>query len=111
MVPEKYIFYMYIYIYMLRLVLTRLVYSKNSDVMGVTFFFLWLHSPTQAASMKLYVSFQLLDLGRSVGVLGRVISSSQGTNTSPGTHWIGVRGPHSRSRCCGEEKNLALRGI
>jgi hypothetical protein len=31
-----------------------------------------------AASMKLSVSFQLLDLGQSAGLLGRVISSSQG---------------------------------
>jgi hypothetical protein len=29
-------------------------------------------------SMKLFVSLQLLDLGQSVGLLGRVISSSQG---------------------------------
>jgi hypothetical protein len=32
-----------------------------------------------AASMKLSVSFQLLDLGQSAGLLGRVISSSQGS--------------------------------
>jgi hypothetical protein len=31
-----------------------------------------------AASMKLSVSFWLLDLGQSAGLLGRVISSSQG---------------------------------
>jgi hypothetical protein len=31
-----------------------------------------------AASMKLYVLFQFLDLGQSAGLLGRVISSSQG---------------------------------
>jgi hypothetical protein len=31
-----------------------------------------------AASIKLSVSFQLLDLGQSAGLLGRVISSSQG---------------------------------
>jgi hypothetical protein len=30
-----------------------------------------------AASMKFYVSFRLLDLGKSAGLLGRVISSSQ----------------------------------
>jgi hypothetical protein len=38
------------------------------------FFFLWLYSPIQAlaASMKLSFSFQLLDLGKSVGLLGRV---------------------------------------
>jgi hypothetical protein len=45
------------------------------------FFFLWLYSPIQAlaASMKLSVSLQLLlDLWRSVGLLGPAISSSQG---------------------------------
>jgi hypothetical protein len=31
-----------------------------------------------AASMKLSVSFQLLDLGQSAGLLGQVFSSSQG---------------------------------
>jgi hypothetical protein len=31
-----------------------------------------------AASMKLSVSFRLLDLGQSAGLLRRVISSSQG---------------------------------
>jgi hypothetical protein len=31
-----------------------------------------------AASMKLSVSFHILDLGQSAGLLGRVISSSQG---------------------------------
>jgi hypothetical protein len=46
----------------------------------IYFFFLWFYSPIQAlaASMKLSVSLQLLDLGQSVGLLGRVISSSQG---------------------------------
>jgi hypothetical protein len=45
-------------------------------------FYLWLYSPIQAlaASMKLSVSLQLLDLGQSVGLLGRVISLSQGLN-------------------------------
>jgi hypothetical protein len=33
---------------------------------------------TLASSMKLHVSFQLLDLGQSAGLLGQVISSSQG---------------------------------
>jgi hypothetical protein len=57
-----------------------------------TFFFLWLYSPIEAsaASMKLSVSLQLLDLGQSVGFLGRVINSSQGlylyTNTEKRTH-------------------------
>jgi hypothetical protein len=42
---------------------------------------LWLYSPIQAsaASIKLSVSLQILDLGQSVGLLGRVISSSQGS--------------------------------
>jgi hypothetical protein len=31
-----------------------------------------------AASMKLSISFKLLDLGQLAGLLGRVISSSQG---------------------------------
>jgi hypothetical protein len=41
-------------------------------------FFLWLYSSIQAlaTSMKLSVSLQLLYLGPSVGLLGRVISSS-----------------------------------
>jgi hypothetical protein len=40
-----------------------------------------------AASMKLSVSFQLLDLGQSAGLLGRVISSSQGLCVSaPGDY-------------------------
>jgi hypothetical protein len=55
-------------------------------------FFLWLYSPIQAlaASIKLTVSLQLLDLGQSVGLLGGVITSSQGlylyTNTEKSTH-------------------------
>jgi hypothetical protein len=55
-------------------------------------FFLWLYSPIQAlaASMKLSVSLQLLYTGQSVGLLGRVISSSQGLylyiNTEKRTH-------------------------
>jgi hypothetical protein len=49
-------------------------------------------SPIQAlaAAMKLPVSLQLLDLGQLVGLLGRVISLSQGlylyTNTEICTH-------------------------
>jgi hypothetical protein len=63
-----------------------------------------------AASMKLSVSLQLLDLGQSVGLLERVISSSQGlylyTNTEKRTHntntihsLIGIRthGPNVRA--------------
>jgi hypothetical protein len=47
-------------------------------------FFLWLYSPIWAlvASMKLSISFRLLDLGQSAGLLGRVISSSQGLRMS-----------------------------
>jgi hypothetical protein len=43
-------------------------------------FFLPLYSPIQAlaASMKLSFSLQLLNLGQLIGLLGRVISSSQG---------------------------------
>jgi hypothetical protein len=58
----------------------------------LSFFFLWLQSPIQAlaASMKLSVSLQLLDLGQSVRLLGRVISSSQDLylyiNTEKRTH-------------------------
>jgi hypothetical protein len=41
-----------------------------------------------AASMKLSVSFRLLNLGQSAGLLGRVISSSQGLCVScPGWSW------------------------
>jgi hypothetical protein len=55
-------------------------------------FFLWLYSAIRAlaTSMKLSVSLQLLDLGQSVGLLGGVISSSQGlylyTNIQKRTH-------------------------
>jgi hypothetical protein len=57
----------------------------------IYFFFLWLYRPlqTSAASMKFSVSLQLLNLEQSVGLLGRVISSSQGvylhTNTEKRT--------------------------
>jgi hypothetical protein len=53
---------------------------------------LWRYSSiwALAASMKLSVSLQLLNLGHSAGLLGRVISSSQGlylyTNTEKRTH-------------------------
>jgi hypothetical protein len=74
------------------------------------FFFLWPYSQIQAlaASMKLTVSLQLLDLGQSVGLLGRVISSSQGlclyVNTEKRTHNTNTKHPspewdsNSRSR-------------
>jgi hypothetical protein len=56
--------------------------------------------------MKLSVSLQLLDLGQSVGLLGRVISSSQGLyqyiNTENLTHNTNTKYPcpewHSNSR-------------
>jgi hypothetical protein len=67
----------------------------------------WLYSLIQAlaASMKLSVSLQLQDLGQSAGLLGRLISSSQGhstctqtqknahTNTKhPCPEWVGTHG-------------------
>jgi hypothetical protein len=54
--------------------------TGDASLVYLLFFFLWLYSPIQAlaASMKLSVSLQLLDLGQSVALLGRVISSSQG---------------------------------
>jgi hypothetical protein len=66
------------------------------------FFPLWPYSPIQAlaASMKLSVSLQFLDLVQSVGFLGLVMSSLQGlylcTNTKHpclewGTHGLGYR--------------------
>jgi hypothetical protein len=63
------------------------------------FLFLWLYSPIQAlaASMKLSISLLVLDLGQSVGLLGRVISSSQGlyldTNTEKRTHNTNTKHP------------------
>jgi hypothetical protein len=59
--------------------------------------FLWLYSPIQAfaAYMKLSVSLQLLDLGQSEGLLGWVISSSQGlylyTNTEKRTNNTNIK--------------------
>jgi hypothetical protein len=56
------------------------------------FLFHWIYIPiwALAASMKLSVSLQLLDLGELVGLLGWVIRSSQGfylyTNTEKLTH-------------------------
>jgi hypothetical protein len=73
-----------------------------SLVLPLWFFFLWLYSPIQAlaTSMKLSVSLQLLDLGQSVGLLGRVISSSQGfypyTNTEKRTHNTNTKHPWPR---------------
>jgi hypothetical protein len=65
----------------------------------LTFLFLWFYSPIQAlaASMKLSVSLQLLDLGQSVGLLGLVISSSQSlylyTNTEKRAHNTNTKHP------------------
>jgi hypothetical protein len=62
-------------------------------------YFFWLYSPIQVlvAYMKLSVSLPLLDLGQSVGLLGRVISSSQGlylyTNTEKCTHNTNIKHP------------------
>jgi hypothetical protein len=39
------------------------------------FFTLWLYSPIQALTASMKFSLQLLDIGQSVGLLGRVISS------------------------------------
>jgi hypothetical protein len=54
----------------------------RTDMIKLIFFFFPCGSTAQfwalAASMKLSVSFQFLDLGQSAGLLGRVISSSQG---------------------------------
>jgi hypothetical protein len=56
--------------------LTELIYKNLSSAH-------WLSSPVRvfAACMKLSVSVQLLELGQSVGLLGLVISSSQGLST------------------------------
>jgi hypothetical protein len=56
----------------LRSVISAPCYISNFSPCGSTAQF-W----ALAASMKLSVSFQLLDLGQSAGLLGRVISSSQ----------------------------------
>jgi hypothetical protein len=66
-------------------------------------FFLWLYSPIQAlaVSMKLSVSLLLLDLGQSVGLLGRVISSSQGlylTQTQKNAHTTQTLNIHAVNR-------------
>jgi hypothetical protein len=78
--------------------LHSMVLNKHRD--NFNFFHLWLYSPIRAlaASMKLSVSLQLLDLGQSVGHLGRVISSSQGlylyTNTEK-THTTQTQNIHA----------------
>jgi hypothetical protein len=79
------------------------------------FFFLWLYSPIQAlaASMKLSISLQLLDLGQSAGLLGWVISSLQGlylyTNTEKRTHNTNTKHPcpewdSNPQSCCSHER-------
>jgi hypothetical protein len=72
----------------------------NWSVAGIPrFLSLCLCSEVQAsaASMKLSVSLQLLDLGQSIGLLGRVISSSQGlylyTNTEKRTYNTNTKHP------------------
>jgi hypothetical protein len=52
---------------------------SGTTILVSHFFFLWLYSPIQAlaTSVKLSVSFQLLDLRQSVGLLAQVINSSQ----------------------------------
>jgi hypothetical protein len=62
--------------------------KKNTQYLGFLTFYISLlvFSPrgstaqfwALAASMKLSVSFWLIDLGQKAGVLGRLISSSQG---------------------------------
>jgi hypothetical protein len=78
---------------------------------------LWLYSPIHAlaASMKLSVSLQLLDLEQLAGLLGRVISSSQGfylyTNTER-THNTNTKHPcpewdsNPRPRSLREQRQL-----
>jgi hypothetical protein len=73
------------------------------------FFSFWRYSPIQAlaASMKLSVSLQLLDLGQSVGLLGRMISSSRGLylHTNTKHPWLG-RDSNPRSRRRSERRQF-----
>jgi hypothetical protein len=72
-------------------VLGNILESTHIRILPVTVFF-WLYSQIHvlAASMNLSVLLQLLDLEQSVGLLGRVINSSQGlylyTNTEKRTY-------------------------
>jgi hypothetical protein len=72
--------------------LIREIIKTRANCINTYFFPLWLYSQIQAfsTSMKLSVSLQLLDPGQSVGLPGRVISSSQGLylyiNTEKRTH-------------------------
>jgi hypothetical protein len=73
-------------------VYTNMISFRVLHIWCQYFFFFWLYSPiwALAASMKLSVSLQLLDLEQSAGLLGRVNSTSQGiclyTNTEKRTH-------------------------
>jgi hypothetical protein len=97
--------------------------SYGLEMFFVTFFekhfcFLWLYSPIQAlaASINLSVSFQWLELGQSAGLLGQVISLSQGlylyTNTEKRTHKTHTKYPcseldsNSRSRRPSERRQF-----
>jgi hypothetical protein len=96
-------------------------YLSDNEIILPFFFHLWLYSPIKAlaASMKLSVLLQLLDLGESVGLLGRVISSSQGlylyTNTEKRTHNTNTKylcpewDSNSRSRRPRERRYFMLR--
>jgi hypothetical protein len=86
----------------------------------VNYFFLWLYSSVWAlaASTKLSTSLQLLDLGESVWLLGRVIISSQGLylyiNTENRTHNSNTEHPspgwdsNQRSQCPRERRQFML---
>jgi hypothetical protein len=74
-----------------------------------------LYSPIEAlaASMKLSVLFQLLDLGQSVGLLGREINSSQTQKNAQRTQTLNIHalsgiGTHGRDIRASED-NSCLR--
>jgi hypothetical protein len=75
------------------------VHNTKRQNIKFSIIFLWFYSPIQAlaASMKLSVSLQLLDLGRAAGLLGWVISSSQDlylyTNTEKRTNNTNTKHP------------------
>jgi hypothetical protein len=78
-----------------------------SSYCSTSFYFLWLYSLIQAlaASIKLSIWLQLLDLGQSVEPIGRVISSSQTEKNAHTTQilnihaqsWIRTHGPGVRA--------------
>jgi hypothetical protein len=76
-----------------------LLYGKQQRKVLKGIFSLWLYSPIQALapSMKLSISLQLLDLGKSIGLFGRVVSLSQGlylyTNTGKRAHNTNTKHP------------------